>query len=295
MTHWLLAIRPKTLWASVGPVMIGSAMAYGQGSFHGPSALAALLGALLIQIGTNLANDYFDGKSGVDGADRKGPVRVTQSGLIEPRMVKWAFIACFGAAALIAFYLVARAGAPVVIIGAASIISGILYTAGPKPLSHSGLGDIFVLVFYGPVATAGTYYVQALEWNPAVVAAGLAPGLLSTAILAVNNLRDIDSDRRAGKRTLAVRYGRMFTRLEYLVCVAGACYVPVGVYLMTHESPFTLLSALIFLFLLPVIHTVFTSEDGRALNEALARTGMALLLFSVIFSIPWIIQAVPLD
>jgi len=290
--YWLLAIRPKTLWASVGPVIIGTAMAFGDGVGHFPAAFAALFGALFVQIGTNLANDYFDGKSGVDAPDRKGPIRVTQSGLIPPSAVKWAFIGCFTAAAFVSLYLVARAGTPVLIIGILSILSGWLYTGGPKPLSHSGLGEIFVLVFYGPVAVAGTYFVQSFEWNIVIVVAGLAPGLFSMAILAVNNLRDIDTDRRAGKKTLAVRYGRTFARLEYLVCVVAACFIPAAVYLITQEFSLILLSSLVFLFLLPAINTVFTSEDGNQLNSALAQTGIGLLIYSLLFAVTWIMQPV---
>lgn len=287
MNPWLLAIRPKTLWASVAPVLIGTALAFGDGLGHLPSAAAALIGALLVQIGTNLANDYFDGKSGVDAPDRKGPVRVTQSGLIAPVAVKWGFILCFAAAALVATYLVARAGLPVLLIGIASVFSGLIYTAGPRPLSHLGLGDIFVLVFFGPVAVAGTYFVQSYEWNLAIVTAGIAPGLFSTAILAVNNLRDIDTDRRARKRTLAVRFGKTFARYEYLTCVIVACFMPVMVFLVTEARPMILLSSLSFFFLLPAINSVFTSEDGTALNQALARTSQGLLIYSILFSAGW--------
>lgn len=283
MNPWFLAVRPRTLWASVAPVGIGTAMAYGDGVAHLPSAAAALLGALLVQIGTNLANDYFDSRNGVDTPDRKGPVRVTQSGLIAPTTVKWAFISCFCAAALVSGYLVARAGMPVLVIGLVSILSGLLYTAGPKPLSHLGLGDIFVLVFFGPVAVAGTYFVQSFDCNAAVLAAGLAPGLFSTAILAVNNLRDMATDRRAGKRTLAVRFGKTFARNEYLVCIVLACVVPAIVCLITNGSPLTLLPTLVFFLMLPAINTVFTSDDGEALNNALAQTSQGLLMYAVIF------------
>lgn len=289
MNLWLLAIRPKTLWASVAPVLIGTAMAYGDGISHLPSAAAALLGAILVQIGTNLANDYFDSKSGVDTPDRKGPVRVTQSGLVNPAAVKWGFILCFFLAGLVSSYLIARAGLPVIIIGIVSILSGLLYTAGPKPLSHLGLGDVFVLVFFGPVAVAGTYYVQSFEYNTAVVLAGFAPGLFSTAILAVNNQRDIETDRRAGKRTLAVRFGLPFARIEYLLCIVLACFIPIFVYLVTAEHPATMYSSIVLLFLLLTIKTVFTTDDGHALNNALARTSLALLIYAIIFSAGWVL------
>ncbi len=282
MNHWFLAIRPKTLWASIAPVLIGTAMAVGNGVQHFPSALAALLSALLIQIGTNLANDYFDSLNGVDAADRKGPVRVTQSGLIAPSQVKSAFILCFFFAALIAVYLVWRAGHTVIIIGVLSILSGLLYTAGPKPLSHLGLGEIFVLIFFGPVAVSGTYFVQSFECPQAVLMASLAPGFFSTAVLAVNNLRDIDTDRRAGKKTLAVRLGKQFARMEYLICVGLACCVPVIVYIFTQKHPFTIGASFLFLTLVPTVQVVFLSDKGEDLNNALAQTGRILFLYSII-------------
>ncbi|MBF0386448.1 MAG: 1,4-dihydroxy-2-naphthoate polyprenyltransferase [Candidatus Omnitrophica bacterium] len=289
MNPWFLAIRPKTLWASVAPVLIGTAMAFGDGIGHLPSAVAALFGALFVQIGTNLANDYFDHKSGVDTPERKGPVRATQAGLIAPWAVKWAFILCFFAAGLIASYLVARAGMVVLIIGVLSVLSGLLYSAGPKPLSHLGLGDIFVLLFFGPVAVGGTYFVQSYEIDGAVIAAGFAPGLFSAAILAVNNLRDINTDRQAGKITLAVRFGKGFARIEYLVCIVLACIVPVAVFAITSGSRRLLLAGLVFFLLLPAINTVFTNEDGESLNNALAQTSQALFVYSLIFSLTWLL------
>ncbi len=284
---WLMAIRPRTLPAAAAPVVVGAAMAWHDGAGHALAAGCALAGALLIQIGTNLANDYFDFRKGADTPERIGPVRVTQAGLIAPATVRNSFILAFALAALVSLYLVWRGGWPVVAIGVFSIAAGILYTAGRHALGYLGLGDIFVLVFFGPVAVAGTYYVQALRLDPAAVAAGVGPGLLSTAILCVNNLRDIDADRKAGKRTLAVRFGRVFARWEYCLCLLGAALVPFCFVTGPHAHPWTLLAALTLLVAAPVIRTVLTLSEGPALNEALAATGRVLLCYAALFSIGW--------
>jgi len=289
LSSWILAIRPKTLPAAIAPVAIGTAMAYGDGLFHAPSALMALSAALCIQIGTNLANDYFDFKKGADTADRKGPTRVTQAGLIKPQAVLAAAVIFFVLAALSSIYLVHRAGPCILIIAAASIISGIFYTAGPKPLGYLGLGDIFVLIFFGPVAVGGTYYCQALEINWAVVIAGLGPGFLSMAILAVNNLRDIDTDRRAGKLTLAVRFGRGFAMSEYLFCVIAATLTPFAVYLITDDHEGIGAASLIGFCAIPCVKAAFTHLDGAGLNRVLGQTGLLLLVYSAVFSMGWLL------
>ncbi len=285
---WILAIRPKTLPAAIAPVVIGTAMALGDGLFHGPSALMALLAALFIQIGTNLSNDYFDFKKGADTAERKGPVRVTQAGLIKPQVVLRAAMIFFGLAALASIYLIHRAGPCILIIAVASIISGIFYTAGPKPLAYLGLGDIFVLVFFGPVAVSGTYFTQALELNWAVLVAGLAPGFLSAAILAINNLRDIDGDRRAGKMTLAVRFGRSFAMSEYLFCILAATLIPFAVVLITGDHQAIAMASVVGFCAIPCVKAAFTHLDGAGLNQVLGKTGRLLLLYSAHFSIGWL-------
>lgn len=198
--HWILACRPKTLPAAIAPVLLGSALALGDGGFHLPSALLCLLGALMLQIGTNLANDYYDFKKGTDTNQRIGPIRVTQAGLIAPKTVQIVSIFLFSIALIIAFELSLRGGWPLLAIGIGAIASGFLYTAGPKPLGYNGLGEVFVFIFFGPVAVAATYYIQTLEINPAVILAGIAPGLLSAAILVVNNLRDRETDLKANKK-----------------------------------------------------------------------------------------------
>ncbi len=283
---WLTASRPKTLGAAVGPVVMGTAAAAAAGGLHIPSAVAALLGALLIQVGTNLANDYFDYKRGADSEERIGPVRVTQAGLVDPPQVLKATVLVYGAAVLVGAYLAARAGWPVVIIGLSSILWGILYTAGPLPLGYVGLADPFVLVYFGPVAVAGTYYVQCLSVDWRVAAVGFAPGLFSVGILTVNNLRDIEGDRRAGKKTLAVRLGRRGARIQYTICILLGALLPLIVGLAAAWPPVRsgALCASVLLAAAPVLRTVWRKDTGHDLNRALAQTGFLLLLLSACFS-----------
>lgn len=285
---WVQAARPKTLWASVAPVVIGSAMAFESGGLHIMSALSALAGAVLIQIGTNFANDYFDFHKGADSTDRLGPTRVVQAGLVQPPAMKAAFIAVFALAVVPGAYLIWRAGWPLFVIGVLSILFGILYTAGPYPLGYVGLGELFVIIFFGPVAVGGTYYVQTLQISLPVIISGLAPGLFSVAILTVNNLRDVQSDHRAGKKTLAVRFGVTFSKIEYLLSIAIACLIPLILLLHNDKHLYSLLTSVVLLAAIPSIKTVFTAE-GIVLNHVLESTGKMLLLYSLIFSIGWIL------
>ncbi|MCA9408312.1 MAG: 1,4-dihydroxy-2-naphthoate polyprenyltransferase [Candidatus Omnitrophica bacterium] len=286
---WFLAIRPKTLTAAISPVLIGTSIAFGDGIHHFPTAFICLLAALTIQIGTNLANDYFDFKNGADTAERLGPTRVTQAGLIKPQKVLLATFLTFTISAICCLLLFQRGGMPIVIIGVLSILSGIFYTAGPKPLGYLGLGDLFVLIFFGPVAVGGTYYVQSYEINPAVILAGFAPGLISVAILAVNNLRDADSDQKSGKKTLAVRFGKTFARYEYAYAIVIAALFPIILYHYMEDHLPILFSSFIILLAVPAIKTVFTMDNGPSLNHALAFTGKLLLIYSLSFSIGWIV------
>lgn len=287
---WLLAARPKTLWAAVSPVIIGTAMAYGHGHIDWLSLICALSGAVLIQIGTNLSNDYFDYVKGTDTTERIGPTRATQSGMVSPAGMRRAFIITFALVLLPGAYIIWRGGWPFVIIGLVSILCGILYTAGPFPLGYIGLGDLFVLIFFGPVAVGGTYYLHTLTLDTAAVIAGLAPGLISVAILAVNNMRDIDEDRQAGKRTLAVRFGRRFARVEYLVCMLLAGFViPLYFYASAESRFFVLVPLIVVTAATPAIKTVFVTTDGPTLNGVLAKTGKLLLVFSIVFSLGWIL------
>ncbi len=287
LSVWLLAARPKTLPAAVAPVLIGTVMAYVDGGFHLWSALSALCGALLIQIGTNYANDYADYVKGTDTAERVGPVRITQAGLVSPAAVRNAATLIFGLALLIGVYLVYRGGWPVVVIGLSSIMFGALYTSGPSPLAYNGSADLFVLIFFGPVAVGGTYYVQTLAITESVLIAGLAPGLFSVAILTVNNLRDIDNDRAAGKRTLAVRFGKSFAFGEYVLAIGAACLVPVYLFAFG-GGPVTVLAAVAVLpVALPNVSDM-RLQTGSALNNTLAATGRLLLLYSTLFSLGWL-------
>jgi 1,4-dihydroxy-2-naphthoate octaprenyltransferase len=284
-----MAARPKTLPAAIAPVVIGTAMAYGDGRHHFLSAAFCLFCALLIQIGTNLSNDYFDFKKGADNCERIGPTRITQAGLVKPSSVKTAFILVFLTAVLASLYLVFRGGWPIVIIGIVSIASGILYTAGPKPLGYIGLGELFVLIFFGPVPVAGTYYVQSLEWNTTAVLAGFASGFLSVSMLAVNNYRDMHTDKETGKCTLAVLFGRTFARYEYIVSILAASLMPVIIYSRIRSHPKILLCALLALIAIPSIKKVLIKADGPVLNSVLADTGKLMLIYSIVFSLGWIV------
>jgi len=286
---WFLAARPKTLWAAVAPVIIGCALAYADNGWHWQSALAALFGAVMIQIGTNFANDYADFKRGTDANERLGPMRVTQAGLVKPEVMKKATAFVFALAVLAGIYLVWRGGWPIIVIGLLSILFGILYTSGPYPLGYNGLGEIFVLIFFGPVAVGGTYYVQTLQINLTVLLLGLSPGLFSIAILTVNNLRDIKGDKRAGKKTLAVRFGTGFARFQYVFSIAVAVVIPLLVYFYSFERIYSLISLLTLLAAIPAFKLILSKTEGVALNDLLAKTGILLLLFSLLFSIGWIL------
>ncbi len=289
LTIWTAAVRPKTLGAAVAPVLVGTAMAWEAGGFHALAALCALLGALLIQIGTNFSNDYADFVKGADTGARKGPMRVTQAGLVAPATMKRATVSVFALAFVVGLYLIWRGGWPILVIGVLSILSGVLYTVGRYSLAYLGLADLFVLVFFGPVAVGGTYYVQALEINAVVLLVGLAPGLLATAILLVNNIRDVEEDRQAGKKTLVVRLGKPFGISLYGFCVVVAVLIPLWLFLITGQHPWAIAVMIVILFALPILHELLTEPDPVALNPLLGATGRLLLIYSVLFSIGWMI------
>lgn len=281
---WVLASRPRTLPAAVAPVVVGMALAIAHGGFAWGPALAAMLGACFIQIGTNFANDYFDFKSGADTAERMGPLRVTQAGLVTPAQIKAATAIAFALATLCGLYLTWVGGWPIVVIGLLSILSGIAYTGGPFPLGYNGLGDLFVFVFFGLVAVGGTYYVQALGFSPIVLAVAVPVGLLSTAIIVVNNLRDVDTDVVAGKRTLAVMFGKRFAKAEYVVLLALSYLAPVILIAMGKLTLWALLPLLSLPLAVSLIRKVHTVQ-GPALNPVLGGTGKLLLVFSLLFSL----------
>ena len=282
---WILATRPRTLSAAAAPVVAGSGFAAADGVFALNPALAALLGALFIQIATNLANDYYDFVKGGDTGERVGPVRVTQAGILPPEAVFRGMMVALGLATLTGIYLASVAGWPVIAVGLVSMLMGVCYTGGPYPLSYHGLGDVFVFVFFGPVATAATYYVQAQVWSPGAILAGVGLGAFSTAMLVVNNLRDRETDGAAGKRTLAVRYGDGFTVIQYFACLTVAAVVPVIGVVMMGWSPWTLLALVSWLACIPaelrvlaVLQTPGT-VDRRSLNPALAMTARGVAVY----------------
>lgn len=284
---WMLGARPKTLPASVAPVVVAGVMAYTAGRADPLTFGITLLTAVLIQIGTNLANDYFDFKKGADHGGRTGPLRIMQAGLVSPLEMRRAITLVLGAALLLGIYLVRVGGVPILSIGVLSLLFAILYTAGPWPLAYIGLGDLFVLIFFGPVATGGAYYLLAGPPTSAVLFVGFALGSISTAILAINNLRDVQDDRRVGKRTLAVRFGKNFTRCEFLALLTIGTVVPLMLISVLWGRLAVPLASLYLIAALPVIRKVFAGAEGAALNEVLAATGRLLLLFSLLFCVAW--------
>ena len=307
---WLMASRPRTLPAALAPVFVGTAAAYNQlqevvvagvynnttgsslvasvdatDAFRWGTFLAALIGAIFIQIGTNLANDYSDAKRGTDTEDRLGPVRVTAAGLAAPKRVLYATWAAFAVASLAGLYLAIEVGPIIIAVGVLSIAAGVLYTGGPKPYGYEGLGEIFVFVFFGLVAVNGSYYVQLEQLDLAPFLLSIPIGLLSAAILVVNNVRDIDTDRRAGKRTLAVRLGREKTRDLYAgMIIAAYVLLPLVLIAGSRWAP-----ALVALITIPLaakpMRAVRNRTDGPALNAALAQTGALLGAFAAVAAI----------
>jgi 1,4-dihydroxy-2-naphthoate octaprenyltransferase len=281
---WLMAARLRTLPAAVAPVLVGTSLALGDGTFHPLAFVAALLGAILIQVGTNLSNDYSDARRGADTEDRLGPVRVTAGGLVPPGQVLIATYVTFGLAVACGAYLVAVAGPELIAVGAASILAGVLYTGGPRPYGYEGLGELFVFLFFGIVAVTGSYFVQvqSLPWEAFLCAVPV--GLLASAILVVNNVRDIDTDRRAGKRTLAVRLGRERTRFLYAAMVAAAFVTAPLPWPLGAMNAWLLLPWLALPLALGVIRVVRSRVDGPTLNGALAKTGALQLVFCLLYS-----------
>lgn len=283
LRSWLLAARPRTLTAAVAPVAAGTGVAFGAGAGRWGPALAALAGALLIQIGTNLSNDYYDFQKGADTRERLGPTRVTQGGLIAPRSVLAAAGLCFAAATLVGLYLASVGGWPVVAIGVCSVLAGWAYTGGPAPLGYLGLGELFVLLFFGFVAVAGTVWVQALALPPVTWPAALSVGSTATLLLSVNNLRDIETDRRAGKRTLAARFGVGFARAEYLLFLSLAFAAPLAAWATGLTGP----AVLVCLAALPLARAplrLVARAHGRVLNQALAGTARLQLVHGLLLA-----------
>ncbi len=284
---WLLAARPKTLPAAVGPVLVGTALAIADGVFAFWPMLAALLVALLLQIGSNFANDYFDFFKGADTQERVGPTRVTAAGLLTPGQVRWGMVVVFGLAILAGLFLVYVGGWPVLVAGAAAILAALAYTGGPLPYGYYGLGEFFVFLFFGFVAVVGTYYVQALTVMPEVWVAAVPVGALITAVLVVNNYRDRATDAQANKRTLAVLLGESGARIEYYVLLALA-------YLTTAALALNSLWLLLPFLSVPIAWRLIgemRTSSGSALNKTLAGTARLSLIFSILLSTGLILAA----
>jgi len=280
---WLMAARVRTLPAAIAPVLVGTALAGYLHVFHPLRFVAALIGAMFIQIGTNLSNDYSDARRGADTEDRLGPVRVTAGGLVPPRQVLIATYLTFGVAVL-GIYLVVVAGWQLLLVGAASILAGVLYTGGPKPYGYEGLGEVFVFLFFGVVAVAGSFFVQVehLDWEAFALAVPV--GLIAAGLLVVNNVRDIETDRRAGKRTLAVRLGRTRTRWLFAAMIYLAFLLTPVTWVFGPLTPWLFLPWLTLPLAMRVVRVVRNRTDGRSLNQALAQTGLLQLLFCALLA-----------
>ena len=281
---WLMAARIRTLPASVAPVLVGTALAGFGHVFHPLRFFAALVGAMFIQVGTNLSNDYSDARRGADAEDRLGPVRVTAGGLVPPKRVLIATYISFGVAVLAGIYLIVVAGWQLLLVGAASILAGVLYTGGPRPYGYEGLGELFVFLFFGIVAVAGSYFVQVkhLDWEAFALAVPV--GLLAAAILVVNNVRDIETDRRAGKLTLAVRLGRSRTRSLFAAMIYVSYLLAPVTWLFGPLSAWLLITWLTLPIAAGIVRQVRNRVDGPSLNQALAQTGMLQLAFCTLLS-----------
>jgi 1,4-dihydroxy-2-naphthoate octaprenyltransferase len=280
-----MASRPKTLPATISPVVVGVALAAADGHFKPIPAVATLLAALLIQIGVNMANDYFDFVRGIDTSDRIGPVRVAASGLISLENLRLGIGVVLGVTVLLGVYLAIVGGWPIVVIGLASILAVLAYSGGPYPIASNGLGDLFAFIFFGLVAVGGTYYIQAQSFHPGILVVAIPNGVLITDILIVNNLRDIDTDGKAGKRTFAVIIGRKATRIEFLILLIAA-YLTLPVLVLGWDaSPWIMLALLSIPLAIPLTKTVFRAVDGPTLNKALAGTARLTLVYSLLFAL----------
>ncbi|HKJ67524.1 MAG TPA: 1,4-dihydroxy-2-naphthoate polyprenyltransferase [bacterium] len=281
---WVLASRPKTLPAAMMPVIIGSALAYHQDLFAAGPALAALLCALLIQIGTNFSNDVLDFQAGADTEDRLGPARAVASRWINEREMLYGTVVTFALTIPPGLYLIFHAGFPVLILGLASIAAGLAYSAGPYPLASHGLGDLFVFLFFGLVATGGTYYVQTISVNGFALLGAIPAGALTTNILVINNYRDIETDQHANKHTLATRLGKAGTRIEFLLLLLISYAIPFIFLLRFNLSLWILLPLLSLPLGMRIVLQLHRGVEGTSLNETLAQTARLALIYGILFS-----------
>jgi 1,4-dihydroxy-2-naphthoate octaprenyltransferase len=284
-THaWLLAARPRTLPAAIGPVLVGLGVGLAEGAFDPLIALACMLVALLLQVAANLSNDLFDHRSGADSTDRMGPPRAAASGLLSERSLAAGTVACLAAAALVGLVLIARGGPVLLVLGVLCMVAAVAYTGGPLPYGYRGLGEVAVFLTFGVLAVAGTAYLQTGSWGALGFAASVPPGALVAAILVVNNLRDIGPDTRARKVTLAVRFGAGFARREYLALLAVACAVPPTLLFVGAVNVAVLLPLLSVPLMAPLVREVFTDGDPRRLNPVLAGTAQVGFVSCVLFA-----------
>jgi 1,4-dihydroxy-2-naphthoate octaprenyltransferase len=283
MTPWLLAARPKTLAAAVTPVLVGTALACIDAKVQWLPFLFALLGAVFIQIGTNYVNDALDFKKGADTHARLGPLRVTQAGLLGADAVLRGAYVCFGLAALCGIPLIIRGGWPIAIVGIASILAAYAYTGGPYPLAYHGLGELFVMIFFGFTAVCGSFYLQRLTLDATAWIGGFAVGSLAVVILAVNNLRDIDNDRASNKRTLAARFGAAFARTEIVIFALAPFVCVVAIAYLRHLT--TLLIPMLALISAMALLVRVARSEGASLNRCLALAGAVEWIFGILYVI----------
>ncbi len=281
---WILASRPKTLLAAFMPVIVGTAIAISDGAFNFLAALDALVCSLLIQIGTNFSNDLFDYLAGTDAPGRVGPKRALAEGWLSVREMKTGIALTFGVTFLLGLYLVHLGGWVILVVGVLSILAGLAYTAGPLPLAYNGLGDLFAFVFFGLVGTIGTYYVQALRITPVVIWSSIPVGALVTNILIVNNYRDIEEDKRNGKKTLAVILGRKLSRLQFILLTAVSFLTPFVIYFFYRNNYFVFLPLLSLPLGIKLIKMLYTLE-GEALNKTLELTAKLSGIFGLLFAL----------
>ncbi len=286
-THvWLQAARPKTWFASICPVILGSAMAMKDGFFELGLFVFTLLTALGIQIGTNFANDYFDFIRGADTPSRKGPTRVTQAGLVSISEMKRGIIIAFGLTLLCGCFLIAKGGLVMGILVSLAVLLGLAYTAGPAPIGYIGLSEVFIIFFFGSLAVAGTYFLQTGNWSQETWIIGMGPGLLSSAILVVNNMRDQKQDQAAGKKTLIVRFGDNFGKFEYIFFILGAMIVPC---FFLQQHPLALLCWLTFPPTIPLMITICRQKQPEEIGALLPKTGQILFFYTLLLCLGWML------
>ncbi len=289
LSLWIQAARPWTLGVAISPVLLGTIIALTEGGIRPFAALAALFGAIFIQIGTNLANDYFDFKKGADSTSRIGPQRVTQAGLIAPQTVRNGFLICFGLAFLLGIYLVYLGGWPIVTIGLISLVLGIIYTGGPFPLAYHGLAELPAFLFFGPIACATTTYVQTGTWNIFAIIAGVSAGFFSLALLSINNLRDYQEDRKVGKQTLIAIFGRGFGVFEYNVSILAATLFPLILMFVAGGHSMVGIVSLTVFMALHAIRITHKHKEPVELLAVLKMTAKLQAIFTLIFMISWVL------